>query len=73
MNGTLKTDEVMENKIYFIIEYIRVWNSYHVETSLLISLFSLCGGFLYDINFCCGNSNHIIITSLFGLYTELIM
>ena len=73
MNGTLKTDEVIENKIYFIIEYIRAWNSYHVETSLLISLCSLCGGFLYDINSCCGNSKHNIITSLFDLYTELIM
>ena len=73
MNGTLKTDEVIENKIYFIIEYIRAWSSYHVETSLLISLYSLCGGFLYDINSCCGNSKHTIITSLFDLYTELTM
>ena len=73
MNGTLKTDEVIENKIYFIIEYIRAWNSYDVETSLLISLCSLCGGILYDINSCCGNSKHTIITSLFDLYTELIM
>ena len=69
MNGTLKTDEVMENKIYFIIEYIRAWNSYYVETSLLISICLLCGGFLYDINSCCGNSKH----TLFDLYTELIM
>ena len=74
MNGTLKTDEVIENKIkYFIIEYIRAWNSYHVETSLPISLWLLYGGFLYDINSCCGNSKHTIITSLFDLYTELIM
>ena len=62
MNGTLKTDEVIENKIYFIIEYIRAWNSY-VETNLLISLCSLCDGF----------SKHTIITSLFQLSTELIM
>ena len=73
MNGTLKTDEVIENKIYFIIEYIRAWNSYHLETSLFISLCSLCGRFLYDINSCCGNSKDTIITSLFDLYTELIM
>ena len=74
MNGTLKTDEVLENKIkYFIIEYIRVWNSYHVETSLRISLCLLYGRFLYDINSCCGNSKQTIITSLFDLYTELIM
>ena len=74
MNGTLKTDEFIENKIkYFIIQYICTWNSYHVETSLRISLCLLCGGFLYDINSCCGNSKHTIITSLFDLYTELIM
>ena len=69
MNGTVKTDEVIENKIYFIIEYIHAWNSYHVETSLLISLCSMCGGFLYDINSCCRNSKHTIITLLFDLYT----
>ena len=68
-NGTLKTDEVIEN----IIEYIRAWNSYHVETSLRISLCLLRGGFLYDINSCCGNSKQTTITSLFELYTELIM
>ena len=73
MNGTLKTDEAIENKIYFIIEYIRAWNSYYIETSLLISLCSLCGGFLYDINSCCENSKHTIITSSSDLYTELIM
>ena len=73
MNGTLKTDEVIENKIYFIIKYIRAWNSYHAQTSLLISLCSLCGGFLYDINSCFGNSKHTIITLLFDLYKELIM
>ena len=73
MNGTLKTDEVIENKMYFIIEYIRAWNSYHVEPSLLISLCSLCGGILYDINPCCGNSKLTIITSLFDLYTESII
>ena len=74
MNGTLKTGEVIENKIkYFIIKYIRAWNSYHVETSLHVSLCLLCGGFLYDINSCCGNSKQTIITSLFDLYTELIM
>ena len=68
MNGTLKTDEVIENKISY-----RAWNSYHVETSLHISLCLLYGGFLYDINSCCGNSKHTIITSLFDLYTELMM
>ena len=68
----LKTDEVIENK-YFIISYIRACNSYHVETSLRISLCLLYGGFLYDINSCCGNSKQAIITSLFDLYTELIM
>ena len=68
MNGTLKTDEVIENKISY-----RAWNSYHVETSLRISLCLLYGGFLYDINSCCGNSKHTIITSLFDLYTELMM
>ena len=74
MNGTLKTDEVIENKIkYFIIEYICALNSYHVETSLRISLCLLYGGFLYDINSCCGNSKQTIVTSLFDLYTELIM
>ena len=73
MNGKLKTDKVIENKVYFIIEYIRAWSSYHIETSLLISLCSLCDGFLYDINSCCGNFKHTIITSLFDLYTELIM
>ena len=46
---------------YFIIEYIRAWNSYHVETSLRISLCLLYGGFLYDINSCCGNSKQTII------------
>ena len=37
--------------------------------------FRLClyGGFLYDTNSCCGNSKQAIITSLFDLYTELIM
>ena len=74
MNGALKTDEVVENKIkYFIIEYIRAWNSYHVETSLRISLCLLYGGFLYDMNSCCENSKQTIITSLFDLYAELIM
>ena len=74
MNGTLKTDEVIENKIkYFVIEYIRASNSYHVETSLRIFLCLLCGGFLSDINSCCGNSKQTLITSLFDLYTELIM
>ena len=74
MNGTLKTDEVIENKIkYFIIEYIRAWNPYHIETSLRISLCLLYGGFLYDVNSCCENSKHTIITSLFDLYTELMM
>ena len=68
MNGMLKTDEVIENKIFY-----RAWNSYHVETSLHISLCLLDGGFLYDINSCCENSKHTIITSLFNLYTELIM
>ena len=35
MNGTFKTDEVIENKVkYFIVQYIRAWNSYHIETSL---------------------------------------
>ena len=35
MNATLKTYEVIENKIkYFIAEYIRPWNSYQVEPSL---------------------------------------
>ena len=72
MNSKLKTDKVIENKVYFIIEYICAWNSYHVETNLLISLCSLCGGFLYDISSCCENSKHTIIASLFDLYTELI-
>ena len=46
MTGTLKTDEVIVNKIkYFIIEYIRAWNLYHVETSLHISLCLLYGRF----------------------------
>ena len=73
MNGMLKTNKFIENKIYFIIKYICAWNSYHAETSLLISLCSLCGGFLYDINSCCVNSKHTIITLLFDLYAELIM
>ena len=74
MNGTLKKDEVIENKMkYFIIEYIHAWNSYHVETCLRISLCLLYGGFLYDINSCCGNSKQTIITSLFDLYAELII
>ena len=41
---------------YFIIEYIRDWNSYYVETSSHISLCSLYGRFLYDVDFFCGNS-----------------
>ena len=45
MNGKLKTDGVIENKIYFIIEYIRPSNPYCVETRFLISLCSICGGF----------------------------
>ena len=80
MNDPLKTDEVIENEIkYFIIECIRAWNSYHVETSLRISLCIsirisfLYGGFLLDINSCCENSKQTIITSLFDLYTELVM
>ena len=56
------------NKIFY-----RAWNSYHVETSLRISLCLLYGGFLYDINSCWRNSKQTIITSLFDLYTELIM
>ena len=56
-----------------LIEYIHTWNPYHVETSLRISLCLVYGRFLYDINSCCGNSKHTIITSLFDLYTELIM
>ena len=59
--------------LHFIIEYIRAWNSCHVETSLRISLCLLYGGFLYDINSCCGNSKQTITTSLFDLYTELMM
>ena len=58
---------------YFTIECIRAWNSYHVETSLRISLCLLYGGFLSDINSCCGNSKQTTITPLFDLYTELIM
>ena len=74
MHGMLKTDEVIENKIkYFIIKYFHAWNSCHVETSLHVSLCLLCGGSLYDINSCCGNSKQTIITWLFDLYTELIM
>ena len=35
MNGTFKTNEVIEKKRkYFVVEYIRAWNSYLVETSL---------------------------------------
>ena len=35
MNGTLKADEIIENKVkYFMVQYIRAWNSYHIETSL---------------------------------------
>ena len=68
MYGLVKTHK--EGIIF--IEYIRAWNSYHVETSLRISLCLLYGGFLYDINSCWGNSKQTIITSLFNLYRELI-
>ena len=72
MNCMLKTDEFIENKIFYHRIYSRL-NSYHLETSSHISLCLLYDEFLYDIHFCCGNSKHTIITSLFDFRTELIM
>ena len=72
MNGTLKTDEVIESKILYCTIYLRLeFISY--RNQLTFSLCLLYGGFLYDINSCCGNSTQAIITLLFDLYRELIM
>ena len=74
MNGSLKTDEVIENKDkYFIVQYIRAFNifyrtiysefiSYRKQLTFFLCL--LYGGFLYDINSCCENSKQTIITSI---------
>ena len=72
MNGTLKTDEVVASKIFYRTIYWRLeFMSYRKQ--LTFSLCLIYGGFLYDINSCCGNSTQTIITSLFDLYIELIM
>ena len=65
--GYRKEKKIFCRRIHSRLEFISCRNQ------LAFSLYLIYGGFLYDINSCCGNSKQTIVTSLFDLYTELTM